>query len=158
MLDPMHWRRVALILWGLGAISALAQDDAAFGTWRFVAAESKYESGPAPKESQRVWEKAGDGVRFIHTGFAANGQPFRTEFTAKFDGKRYPVTGGGRYDSVVLERVDSRTVKQTFRKGEMVAVQARRSVSADGRRMTIVAMGVNPDGKPFRNLLVYARK
>lgn len=137
---------------------ALPQEDAALGTWRFVPAESKYESGPAPKESQRVWEKAGDGVRFLHTGVAADGKPFRTEFTAKFDGKRYPVKGGGLYDSVVLERVDARTVKQTFRKGETVTVQARRVVSADGKKLTIVAMGNNAQGKPFRNLLVYARK
>lgn len=157
MLDPMNTGRVALTLL-LAIVSAPAQDDAALGAWRFLAAESKYESGPAPRESQRVWEKVGDSVRFVHTGIGANGQPFRTEFAAKFDGKRYPVTGGGLYDSVVLERIDARTVKQTFRKGEMVTVMARRTISADGKKMTIVAMGNNAQGRPFRNLLVYARK
>ena len=155
----MTWRNVMLWTLASACLGAADPEDAALGTWRFLPAESKYESGPAPRESQRVWEKTADGaLRFVHTGTGANGQPFRTEFTARLDGKRHPVKGGSRYDSVVLERIDARTVKQTFRQGETVTVMARRTISADGKKMTIVAMGTNPDGKPFRNLLVYARK
>lgn len=141
------------------AFTLTAQPDAALGTWRFLPAESTYESGPAPRESQRVWEKAPNGqVRFIHTGVGATGQPFRTEFTVGYDGKPAPVTGGSLYDSVSLQRVDARTIDQTFRKAGKITVQARRTISPDGTRMTIIAMGAKADGKPFRNKLVYARK
>lgn len=137
---------------------AQPERDAAIGSWQFHAADSTYESGPAPRESTRVFERAGDKVRFIHTGLAANGQPFRTEYTAGYDGSDYPVTGSGRYDTVSQKRIDARTVDLTFRLRGAVTVTARRTVSEDGRQMRIEASGKNPDGKSFRNILIYRRK
>jgi hypothetical protein len=141
-----------------GAVAFAQSDrDAAIGAWRFDAAASTYESGPAPKESVRVFERVGDRIRFVHTGIGANGQPFRTEYTAGYDGAAYPVKGSSRYDTVSQKMIDSRTVDLVFRlKGE-ITVTARRTISADGQRMTVIAVGANPDGKRFRNVLIYRR-
>ena len=141
-------------------VLAVAQSDrdAAVGTWRFDAAASTYESGPAPRESTRVFERDGGKIRFIHTGVGANGQPFRTEYTAGYDGANYPVKGSSRYDTVSQKMVDPRTVDLTFRlKGE-VTVTTRRTISPDGNRMTVIAEGANSDGKRFRNILIYKRE
>ncbi|MDX2181884.1 MAG: hypothetical protein SFV18_19985 [Bryobacteraceae bacterium] len=138
-------------------VALLLAADLGLGTWRFNAALSTYESGPAPKESTRVWEKAGDQVRFRHTTVSADGRTNVTEFVASYDGSEGKVTGSSRYDTVSLKLIDDRTVEQTFRlKGE-VTVRATRTISADGQRMTIVARGTNPDGKKFVNTLVYDR-
>jgi hypothetical protein len=67
------------------------------------------------------------------------------------------VSGSSRYDRVALKLVNPNVVEQTFRlKGE-VTVRATRTISADGNQMTIIATGTNPDGKKFRNVLVYTR-
>jgi hypothetical protein len=141
-------------------LNALAQPDrdAAVGTWRFDAAASKYESGPAPRDSTRVFERAGDKIRFLHTGVAANGQPFRTEYTAGYDGKDYPVRGSSRYDTVSQKMMDPNNVDLVFRLRGEVTVTTRRTISPDGKRMTVVAEGANPDGRRFRNILVYLRQ
>jgi len=138
-------------------VALLAAADLGIGEWRFNAALSDYRSGPAPRESIRVWEKAGDNVRFRHTTVSRDGKRNVTEFVASYGGGEAKVTGSSRYDTVSLKAVDERTVEQTFRlKGE-VTVRAKRVISADGLRMTITAGGTNPDGRKFVNTLVYDR-
>lgn len=143
----------------LGLAGLLPGGDAALGVWKFNHAASTYESSPAPRESTRIWEKAGEGkVRFLHTTVSAQGRSGRTEFVAAYDGKPYPVTGSSRYDTVTLQLVNEHVVEQTFRLRGEVTVRARRTISADGKRMTILATGNNPDGRAFRNVLVYDRQ
>jgi hypothetical protein len=150
--------KIVFVSFAVLAAFAQADRDAAVGTWRFDAAASTYESGPAPRESTRVFEVAGDRIRFVHTGISANGQPFRTEYTAGYDGADYPVEGSARYDTVSQKMIDSHNIDLVFRlKGE-VTVITRRTISADGQRMTVVAEGANPDGKRFRNVLIYKRE
>lgn len=133
-------------------------DDAAIGQWRFDPAASTYESGPAPRQSRRTWEIAGDKVHFLHTGIGASGAAFRTEFTAAFDEKDYPVNGGSLYDSVSLKMVNPNVVEQIFKKNGKTTVTARRTVSPDKKRLTIIATGTNAQGKSFKNVLVYIRE
>ncbi len=136
---------------------ALAEDRG-LGVWHFDPSQSTYESGPAPRQSQREWIAEGEWVRFRHRGVGADGKPFQTEFRAKYDGTASPVSGSGRYDAVSLKLIDPQTVQQTFTLGGKITVEATRTVSRDGRSMTILARGTNPDGKRFRNVLVYRRK
>lgn len=133
-------------------------EDAALGKWKFDPAASRYESGPAPRQSERIWEAVGGKVRFLHTGISAGGTSFRTEFAAAFDGKDYPVEGGSLYDSVSLKMINSNVVQQVFKKNGKTTVTARRTVSADTKRLTIVATGTNAQGKTFTNVLVYNRE
>jgi hypothetical protein len=137
---------------------ALAAEDRGIGVWEFVLEKSTYESGPAPKQSQRQWIADGDWVRFVHDGVGADGKKFHTEFRAKYDGKPVPFVGGTRYDAVALKLVSPNVVEQTFTLQGKVTVEATRTIAADGRTMTIVARGKNEDGRPFRNVLIYRRK
>ena len=131
---------------------AAAVEDRGQGTWKFVPAESRYESAPAPKESKRQWIADGDGVKFLHDGVSAEGKPFHTEFRAGYDGRFVPFVGGTLYDSVALFWKNPRRVDQVFTLKGKVTVRARRTISADGKRMTI-----DSRGKGFRNLLIYER-
>ncbi len=142
-----------ILLWNAAAI-----EDAALGTWRFKPAQSIYESGPAPRESKRVWERVGDKVRFVHTGVSHDGKVFRVQFTARYDGRDYPVEGSSRYNTVSLKLIDAHRVEQTFKKSDVVTVEAVREVSPDGRWMTIIARGRNTQDRTFKNTLVYERE
>lgn len=142
-----------ILLW-----NAVAIEDSALGTWRFNPAQSTYESGPAPRESRRVWERTGEKVRFIHTGVSHDGKAFKTQFTAAYDGRDYPVEGSSLYNTVSLKLISSQKVEQTFRKSGVVTVEAVREVSADGMQMTIIARGTNAKGRMFKNTLIYKRE
>lgn len=139
--------------------TALSAADLGIGAWKFNAAASTYESSPGPRESTRIWQPAGEGkVRFVHATVAQDGSKATTEFVAGYDGKEYPVKGSSRYDTVVLKRVSDHVVEQVFRLRGEITVRATRTVSTDGKRMTIVATGSNPGGRAFRNVLVYDRQ
>jgi hypothetical protein len=142
----------------IATLFAFAQPkDNGLGTWVFVPEKSTYESGPAPKESKRQWVAKGDSVQFLHDGVNAEGKPFHTEFTAKYDGKFVPFIGGTLYDSVALKSKSPNLVEQTFALKGKVTVNATREISKDGQTMTIDSRGTKPDGTKFRNLLVYRR-
>ena len=132
-------------------------EDRAIGTWRFIPTESSYKSAPAPKESKRQWIKDGERVKFIHDGINADGKAFHTEFSAAYDGRSNPFVGGTLYDSVALTLRNPSRVDQVFRLKGKITVKAIRTISKDGKRMTIDSRGEKPDGTRFRNLLIYER-
>ena len=135
----------------------MAVQDLGQGTWRFLPAESTYESAPAPKESKRQWIPDGDGVKFLHDGINAEGKPFHTEFRAAYDGKPVPFVGGTLYDAVALFSTGPRKVEQIFTLKGKVTVKAVRTISKDGKKMTIDSRGSRADGTKFKNILVYER-
>ena len=135
----------------------MAVQDLGQGTWRFIPAESTYESAPAPKESRRQWISDGDGVKFLHDGINADGKPFHTEFRAAYDGKPVPFVGGTLYDAVALFSKGPHKVEQVFTLKGKVTVKAVRTISKDGKKMTIDSRGSRADGTKFKNILVYQR-
>lgn len=150
-------RSFVLLLLAPLLLFAAEIEDRAIGTWRFLPKESTYQSAPAPRESKRQWIKDGPRVKFIHDGINADAKPFHTEFSAAYDNKLNPFTGGTLYDSVALNLRNPSRVDQTFTLKGKITVKAIRTISKDGRRMTIESRGKKADGTPFRNLLIYER-
>jgi hypothetical protein len=68
-------------------------------------------------------------------------QPTGENYTAKLDGKDYPVKGAYSYNSVSLRRVDPRTFEETDKRDGKVIEVDTMTVSPDGKKMTIVAAG-----------------
>ena len=108
-----------LVLVFMGILPQLesSQRDPELGTWVLYPAKSTYDPGPALKSQRRTVEEAGDGQRLRNETVTADGMHALVGYTAKFDGKDYPVTGSPYGDTVVLERLDSHTVKATVKKG-----------------------------------------
>lgn len=68
------------------------------------------------------------------------------------------MTGSPYGDTVVIERLDSHTVKAIVKKGGKLVLTDTRVVSNDGEVLTITQVGVSPSGQPMHNLLVYDRQ
>ena len=81
---------LALALCCSGAAS-LAQSPQ-MGTWKLNEAKSKIPDGYM-KNTTVVYEMAGDNIKVTTEGTDATGKPMHTEWTGKFDGKDYPLTG-----------------------------------------------------------------
>ncbi len=150
--------RSALLLLTAFFLTAAPPEDRGLGTWIFVPEKSTYESGPAPKQSRRQWVLRGEKVQFLHDGVSADGKVFHTEFTAPYDNLPVPFLGGTLYDSVALRWVNPSVVEQTFRLKGQVTVTATRTISDNGRYMTIDSRGQRLDATRFKNLLVYRRQ
>jgi len=147
---------VTLALCFLGAAVCLAED-ANMGTWKLNEAKSKLAPG-APKNSTVVYEAAGDNVKITVEGTDSEGKPTHNEWTGKFDGKDYPVTGDPNSDARAYTKVDDHTLEFTVKKGDKVTTTGRVVVSADGKSRTVTTSGTDAKGKKVSSTAVYDKQ
>lgn len=105
-----------------------------------------------------VYTAAGDAVKITVDGVDATGKPVHNEWTGKFDGKDYPVTGDPAFDMRSYKRVDARTLELTVKKGGKVILTGRIAVSADDKSRTVSVSGTDAKGKKFSNTSVYDKQ
>jgi hypothetical protein len=91
-------------------------------------------------------------------GTDRNGQPAHNEWTGKFDGKDYPVTGDPESDTRSYKQVNDHTLTLTIKKGGKVTLTGRIVVSADGKTRTVTTNGTDPQGKKFTSMAVYDKQ
>jgi hypothetical protein len=138
----------------LTTLSAQAADPAS-GTWELNLAKSKFSPGPAPKSLTRKFEVTGDTVKYDLTGMDAEGKPIHVTYTAKYDGKDYPVTGSADFDAISFKRVDGVTTQATLKKGGKVVQTSKRVLSKDGKTLTLTTTGTNANGEAVHNISVF---
>jgi hypothetical protein len=131
--------------------------DANMGTWKLNEAKSKIAPG-APKNHTVVYEAAGDDVKVTVDGTDGDGKPTHNEWTGKFDGKDYPVTGDPNSDARSYKKVDDRTLDLTVKKGGKVTTTGRIVVSADGKSRTVSTSGTDSKGKKVHSVSVYDKQ
>ncbi|HEY2140173.1 MAG TPA: hypothetical protein VGH00_08835 [Chthoniobacterales bacterium] len=95
----MKTKKIGILLLISVAMVALswAANDAMMGTWKLNEAKSKMAPG-APKNTTVVYSAAGDQIKVTVDGTDAQGKSIHSEWTGKFDGKDYPVTGDASAD------------------------------------------------------------
>jgi hypothetical protein len=128
------------------------------GTWQLNVAKSKFSPGPAPKTDTRTYTESADGITMTWKSAAADGKEISVKSTFKTDGKDYPLTGSPNFDALTLKQVDSHTVHSVQKKGGKVVGETTRTVSKDGKELTLASKGVGPDGVAYDNVMVYDRK
>jgi len=155
----MTARRFALAVVGcvLGGILALAADDPQMGTWKLNASKSKIGAGAATNNTV-VYESAGDSVKVTVDGIDADGKPSHSEWTGKFDGKDYPVTGDASADMRSYSKVNDRTLSFTQKKAGKAVLTGKIVVSADGKTRTVTTTSTTADGKKVDSTAVYDKQ
>jgi len=97
-------------------------------------------------------------VKLTSDGIDANGKPMHVEWSGKFDGKDYPVTGDPNGDTRSYRKANDRTLEVNVKKNGKVTVTARTVVSADGKNRTATVSGTTPKGNKFKNIAVYDKQ
>ena len=134
-----------------------AQNDPQMGTWKLNEGKSKLVSG-APKVHTVVYETAGDNVKVTVDGTDKDGNSTHNEWTGKFDGKDYPVTGDSTSDMRSYKKVGDRVLKMTIKKDGKVTVTGRIIVSADGKTRIVSTSEPGAKGKSPTNTAVYDKQ
>ncbi len=127
------------------------------GTWKLNESKSKIAPG-VQKNHTVVYEAAGDDVKVTVDGIDRDGKPAHNEWTGKFDGKDYPVTGDPVSDMRSYKRVNDRTLALTIKKDGKVTVTGRIVESADGKTRTVTTRGTDAEGKKFKSIAVYDKQ
>jgi len=135
----------------------LAADDVQLGTWKLNEAKSKIGAG-AVKNTTVVYEAAGDSVKVTVDGVGADGKPSHSEWTGKFDGKDYPVTGDSTIDTRSYKKVDDHTLTMINNKDGKPTITGRIKVSADGKTRTVNTSVTNAKGEKVNSTAVYDKQ
>lgn len=149
-----------LVALALNVSSGAAQSgmaDRQSGTWKMDPAKSKYSPGPAPKSVTLKIVSDADNIKLTSDGIDAAGNPTHVEFTAKYDGKDYPITGVPNGDTIAVSRIDENTVESSVKKGGEVVMTVRSVVSKDGKTRTQTFRGKDAQGKEVNNVVVYRK-
>ena len=141
------------------AVIAADTADPVIGTWKLNAAKSEARGGPTlAKSDTRTYTKSDGGVSFTWKRVTAEGKDITVTSTITYDGKDYPIKGSPDVDAGNAKRVDTHTVETTLKRDGKVVGQSKRTVSKDGKTLTVVTKGTNANGDPFEVSLVYDRQ
>ena len=134
-----------------------AADDVNMGTWKLNEAKSKFSPGSGENVTV-VYAAVGDSVKVTVDGVDADGKPAHNEWTGKFDGKDYPITGDPTADLRAYTRVDDHTLALTNKKSGLVALTGRIVISADGKTRTLTTSGTDAKGNNISSTAVYDKQ
>ena len=156
----MSTKRVAWIV-GLcltAVAIGYASENANMGTWKLNESKSKFLEG-VRKNTTVVYSAASDDqVKVTTDGTEPDGKPSHTEWTGKFDGKDYPVTGDSAIDTRSYKRLNARTMELTNKKDGKVISTGRITLAPDGKSRTVIINATRPDGKNVTYSAVYDKE
>ena len=127
------------------------------GTWKLNEAKSKIHPGMI-KNTMVVYAAEGDNVKVTTDGTGGDGQPMHTEWTGKFDGKDYPLTGDPTADSRSYKEINDHTLTLDNKKDGKVTTSGRIVVSADGKTRTVTVSSKDSAGKKVTSTAVYDKQ
>ena len=145
---------LALALCFFGAALCFA-DDPQMGTWKLNEAKSKFAPG-VPKNHTVVYETAGDNVKITADGTDKDGKSTHNEWTGKFDGKDYAVTGDPTSDMRSYKKISDRVLTFTIKKDGKVTIIGRVIISADGKSRTVFTSDAR--AKDVKNRSVFEKQ
>jgi len=132
------------------------QNDPHMGTWKLNEAKSKF-AGKARNQTV-IYEAAGDQTKVTVDGVDESGGAVHSEWTGKFDGKDYPVTGDANSDVRSYRKVNARTLALTGKKGGKTTLTGRIVISRDGKTRTVTTTATNAQGKKVTNVAFYDKQ
>jgi len=151
------------VLWLLLAANCWGQ---ALGTWKMIPAKSRQSSGSLAqaitvKFEARSGEVTPQAETWTFYEIRTNGISETTSQTLRFDGKQYPCGDLGldeAPDTVVSTKPGARTAEVSYRKSGRVIRLLVRTVSADGKQMTL-EVRITPDKGPVaESVMVFASR
>ncbi len=149
---------IVLAVAGNSVVMAAGAADPIVGTWQLNVAKSKFVPGPALKSQTRVYTESAQGISMKVTQVTADGTTMTQESTFKYDGKDYPFSGSADWDSLSLTRKDANTVVSTQKRAGKAIGSTVRTISKDGKVLTLVTKGTGANGKPYGSTVVLDRR
>jgi hypothetical protein len=127
------------------------------GTWKLNEAKSKIPAGSS-KNLTVTYEASGDSMKATIDGVDNQGKPTHTEWTGKFDGKDYPVTGDPAQDTRSVKQVDDHHYNLTVKKAGKVTMTGKAVIAADGKSRTVTVNATNAAGAKVVSTAVYDKQ
>jgi hypothetical protein len=124
------------------------------GSWKLNVSKSKLGSEFPPQSVTSTIEVVGDRARVIGVRIGADGIRSEARYTAKLDGKDYPITGSSNADTIALRKIDARTIERIDKKAGKVVETSITVFSQDGKTSTTTGKATNTRGGDFHYVVV----
>ena len=147
-----------LVTLPVGSASAKSLDAKAFtGTWKLDLSKSKFSTAKyRPKSDTRTYTVAGDQVTMHSDMVTGAGKAMKWSYSARTDGKSYPVVGNTGSDHIMITLAGPREFRsETTLKGK-AASKSRMTASADGKELRMIRNLSTPEGST-NDTIVYDR-
>ena len=152
------WLTLAALALPLALVAQTAEP--LVGVWSVDVFKSTYVTGQPPVKRVITCEAAGDS---LHVTQETTNQGFNTsetikiEFTAKLDGKDYPIMNSG-LDTVALRKIDAMTYERIGKIKGMHTETATMKLSNRNRTLTIATKGTTDTGAEYSRTEVFTRQ
>jgi len=148
--------RVLSVVFATSVVLAAAHDPT--GTWKLDTARSKYAGMLKPKEMTTTYTPQGSGWRYEAKGIRGDGQTIDSSFTYVKDGEEIKARGFPYWDALVLTNARADVATGTLKRDGKAIGTFKRTVSGDGKTMTIQGELTTPDGKKAKYTSVYVKE
>jgi hypothetical protein len=147
---------MTMVLCFVGLAASFAENPN-MGTWKLNEAKSKIPAGMM-KNTMVVYSADGDNIKVVTDGIDGKGNPMHTEWTGKFDGKDYPLSGDPSADSRSYKKVNERILTLANMKDGNVTTSGRIVVSADGKTRKLTVSAKDSAGKQITSTAIYDKQ
>jgi len=141
----------------LGGAAVCCAQDPNLGTWKINDAKSQRPAGGA-RITSTVYAADGDNMKISQEATDKDGKPIHMDWTGKFDGKDYPVTGNPAIDARSYKKAGNGALTITNKKDGKVTTTAHSVISADGKTRTVHVTQIDPSGKKLTFTTVYDKE
>ena len=128
------------------------------GTWKLNEAKSNIPAGVGKNTTVVYAAASGDMIKVTTDGVDGKGNPTHTEWTGKFDGKPYPVTGSPSVDARAVTAKGERILEINNMKDGKSVTTGKVELAKDGKSRTLDTEGTSPDGKKYKVKYVYDKQ
>lgn len=131
-----------------------------FGTWNLNLKKSNFAPGTKPRSDARVYEDQGNGfIRSRHMTISEKGEEAITIYSAKFDGKEYPVVtrGSGIPGTIAFHVIDANSESFVLTRNGKV-VRGTTTISMDGKTLTMTLNRIDEEGRSSQTIDIYDRR
>jgi len=154
----MKTRRILFtVAFCVSALAASFAADSNVGTWKLNEAKSKIAAG-ASKNTSVVYTAEGDSYKCVTDGVDGKGKPTHSEWTGKFDGKDYPVTGDSNADMRSIKKEHDGHYKIENKKAGKTVLSGTVTLSDGDKTRTLKTEGKSADGKKIESTAVYDKQ
>jgi hypothetical protein len=145
----------AALLFGSRPASAQAKDPLA-GNWVLNFGKSDFGNVPAPTNKTITIAAVDNGFDQTVKIQNANGAWDEMQFTAKYDGKEYPMPTASPLSAITLKKVDANTIEQVGIIRKKPAETVTYKLSGGGKVLTITTVGIDDHTNDYTQ--VYDKK
>ena len=128
------------------------------GKWKMNHQNSKQTKGDMPKDENIVISDQGDQLAVVVTGTDDDGKPIAIHYIVPVSGGTGQMQQGDSSNGVTSKRVNDNTRDTTFTKDGKELEAEHMVISADGKTMTVAVKGVDANGKPVEQVLVFDKE